>query len=167
MKRLLFGILAATFLAISFAYGADEHHPDKASPPAKAAPSAKARRPAPKPPVDEKAMAQMQEHMKKMQDVMARLQKTTDPADLKKLMDEHTKAMQEGMQMMRGMGGGMMQGMMGGGMIGQAPKDAAAKPGIGRGAPMSPEMMERRMDMMQMMMEQMMQHQKALAGAPK
>ncbi len=32
---------------------------------------------------------------------------------------------------------------------------------------MSPETMERRMDMMQMMMEQMMQRQKALEGAPK
>jgi len=110
--------------------------------------------------------------MKKMQDLMARMQKITDPAERRKLMDEHTKAMQEGMQMMRGMGGGMMQGMkmgemMEGGMTSKAPKDGAGKPGMGRGAPMSPEMMERRMDMMQMMMEQMMQHQKALEGAPR
>jgi hypothetical protein len=59
-------------------------------------------------------------------------------------------------------------GMMGGGMMGQAPKDGAAKSGpMGHGAPMSPEMMERRMDMMQMMMEQMMEHQKAQEAAPK
>jgi hypothetical protein len=91
-------------VAAPFAYGVDEHHPEKAGPAAKAA-----KAPA-KPKVDDKAAAQMQDHMKKMQDIMARLQKTTDPAERKKLMDEHTKVMQEGMQMMRGMGGGMMSG---------------------------------------------------------
>src|SRR6266568_3780512 len=152
MKRILLGTVIALMLAPA-ANGVDEHHPDKASPPAKATPSAKSQPPALKAPIDEKAMAQMQGHMKKMQDIMTRLQKTTDPAERKKLMEEHTKEMQEGMQMMRGMGGGMM---------GQAPKDGAAKSGPrGRGAPLSPEMMERRMDMMQMMMEQMMEHQKA------
>ncbi len=167
MKTTMLSAVIAGALLIPAAYGVDEHHPDKAAPPAKS------QRPAPKPPVDEKSMAQMQDHMKKMQDVMARLQKTTDPAERKKLMDEHTKSMQEGMQMMRGMAGGMMQGMLAGGMMdgsmmGQAPKDGAAKSGpMGRGAPISPEMMERRMDMMQMMMEQMMQHQKAFEGAPK
>ncbi len=166
MKRSVLIVLAVAVFAVPFAYAVDEHHPEKAASPAKAAQGAKAPRPAATPQADEKSMAQMQEHMKKMQDIMARLQKTTDPGERKKLMDEHTKAMQEGMQIMRGMGGGKMQGM-GGGMMGQAPKDGAAKPGMGRAAPMSPEMMEHRMDMMQMMMEQMMQHQKALAGAPK
>jgi soluble cytochrome b562 len=154
------GIALAGAFLVPAAYGVDEHHPEKAGPAAKAA-----KAPA-KPKAGDKTAAQMHDHMKKMQDLMARLQKTTDPAERKKLMDEHTKAMQEGMQTMRGMGGGMMQGMEGG-MMGQAPKDGAAKPGMGRGAPMSPEMMERRMDMMQMMMEQMMQHQKALEGSPK
>src|SRR6266568_2477859 len=156
MKRILLGTVIALMLAPA-ANGVDEHHPDKASPPAKATPSAKSQPPALKAPIDEKAMAQMQGHMKKMQDIMTRLQKTTDPAERKKLMEEHTKEMQEGMQMMRGMGGGMMQGMMGGGMnsggmMGQAPKDGAAKSGPrGRGAPMS----------------QMMEHQKAEQPAPK
>ncbi len=152
MKMTVLGIALASVLLVPAAYGVDEHHPEKAAPGAKA-PKASA-----SPQADDKSVAQMQEHMKKMQDLMARLQKTTDPAERRKLMDEHTKEMQEGMQMMRGMGGGMM---------GQAPKDGAAKPGMGRGAPMSPETMERRMDMMQMMMEQMMQRQKALEGAPK
>jgi len=160
MRNFLMVALLTVAVAVPLAYGVDEHHPEKTGPAAKA-PQAPA-----KPKADDKAAAQMQDHMKKMQDIMARMQKTTDPAERKKLMDEHTKVMQEGMQMMRGMGGGMMQGMEGG-MMGQAPKDGAAKPGMGRGAPMSPEMMERRMDMMQMMMEQMMQHQKALEGAPK
>jgi len=159
MKMTVLGIALAGVLLAPAAYGVDEHHPEKTAPGAKA-PKAPA-----SPKADDKSMAQMQEHMKKMQGIMARMQETTDPAERQKLMAEHTKAMQEGMQMMRGMGGGMMQGM-GGGMMGKAPKDGAAKPGLGRGAPMSPEMMERRMDMMQMMMEQMMQRQKALEGAP-
>jgi hypothetical protein len=168
MKTTGLSMAIAAVLLIPPAYAVDEHHPDKAAIPEKAAPSAKTPRPAPKSPVDEKSMAQMQDHMKKMQDIMARMQKTTDPAERKKLMDQHMKTMQEGMQMMNGMGGGMMQGMMGGGMMGQAPKDGAALSGpMGRGAPMSPEMMERRMDMMQMMMEQMMEHQKAQEAAPK
>jgi len=152
MRNFLMVALLTVAVAVPLAYGVDEHHPEKTGPAAKA-PQAPA-----KPKADDKAAAQMQDHMKKMQDIMARMQKTTDPAERKKLMDEHTKAMQEGMQTMRGMGGGIM---------GQAPKDGTAKPGMGRGAPVSPEMMERRMDMMQMMMEQMMQHQKALEGAPK
>lgn len=160
MKTTVLGIVLAGALLVPTAYGVDEHHPEKAGPAAKA-PKAPA-----KPQVEDKSIAQMQEHMKKMQDIMARMQKTTDPAERQKLMSEHMQAMQEGMKSMRGMGGGMMQGM-GGGMMGQAPKSGAGKPGMGRGAPMPPEMMERRMDMMQMMMEQMMQHQKALEGAPK
>src|SRR6266571_1317265 len=114
MKQILLSTAVALMLAAPAAKGVDEHHPDKASPPAKAAPSAKSQPPAPKAPIDEKAMAQMQDHMKKMQDIMTRLRKTVDPAERKKLMEEHTKEMQEGMQMMRGMGGGMMQGVMGG-----------------------------------------------------
>ncbi len=52
-----------------------------------------------------------------------------------------------------------LQGMMG-------PKEGAGS-GMGGGGPMSPEMMERRVNMMQMMMEQMMQHQKASESPPK
>jgi hypothetical protein len=167
MKQILLSTLIATALAVPVAYGVDEHHPDKAASSAKASPSTKAPRSAPKPPIDEKSMAQMQDHMKKMQDIMARLQKTNDPAERQKLMAEHTKAMYEGMQAMRGMGGGMMQGMMGAGMMGGAQKDGAGKPGMGRDAPMPLEMMGRRVDMMQMMMEQMMEHQKAQESAPK
>jgi hypothetical protein len=112
-----------------------------------------------------------QEHMKKMQGIMARMQKTTDPAERQKLMTEHMQAMQEGMKTMRGMSG-MMHGMTGGGMMGtgmmgQAPKEEGGKPGMSDGGPMSPAMLESRMEMMQMMMEQMMQHQKALESAPK
>ena len=96
--------------------------------------------------------AQMQGQMTKMQDIMARTQKTSDPAERQKLMTEHMQAMQEGMKTMRGMSG-TMQGMTG-------YKEEAGS-GMGGGGPMSPEMMELRVNMMQMMIEQMMQHQKA------
>ena len=75
-----------------------------------------------------------------------------------KLMTEHMQAMQEGMKTMRGMSGAM-QGMMG-------PKEGAGR-GMGDAGPMSPEIMDRRMNMMQMMMEQMMQHQNASESPPK
>ena len=160
MKRISIVACMAAILAIPVSYAADEHHPDKASPSSEASRAQKSQ-------ASNKSTAQMQEHMKRMQDIIAKLQKTTDPAERQKLVSEHTKEMQEGMQLMRSMGGGMMQGMMGGGMMGDAPKDGAGKPGMGRRAPIPPEMMERRMDMMQMMMEQMMQHQRALEGTPK
>jgi hypothetical protein len=163
-KTTVLNIALAGVLLVPAAYGVDEHHPEKATPGVKA-PKASA-----SPQADDKSVARMQEHLKKMQGIMGRMQKTTDPAERQKLMTEHMQAMQEGMKTMRGMSG-IMQGMMGGGMMGagmmgQAPKEAG-KPGMSDGGPMSPAMLESRMEMMQMMMEQMMQHQKALESAPK
>jgi len=222
MKMNVLNIALASVLLVPAAYGVDEHHPEKATPGVKASKASSS------PQADDKSIARMQEHMKKMQGIMARMQKatdpaerqklmteltqamqegmkldmaqmmmaqmmepqnaqmqeqmkkmqgimarmqqTTDPAERQKLMTEHMQAMQEGMKTMRGMSG-MMQGMMGGGMMGtgmmgQAPKEAG-KPGMSDGGPMSPTLLESRMEMMQMMMEQMMRHQKALEGAPK
>ena len=215
MKTTVLSLALAGVLLVPAAYGVDEHqHAEKAAPGAKAPAS---------PQADEKAVAQMQEHMKKMQDIMARMQKTADPAERqklmteltqaiqegmkldmaqamigqmmehqnaqmqdqmkkmqgimarmqkaadsaerKKLMSEHTQALREGMKTMRGMSG-TSHGMMSGGMMGEAPKEGAGSD-MGGAGPMSAEMMERRMDMMQMMMEQMMQHQTALERAPK
>jgi hypothetical protein len=96
--------------------------------------------------MDPKLQQQMMERMKTMHAQMDKIRQTADPKEREKLMAEHMKTMQEGMQMMQGMGGGMM-GMMGGGQ--------------------GPQMMEGRMDMMQMMMEQMMQHLQMQEGAPK
>lgn len=101
-------------------------------------------------------MQRMQDQMRKMQMQMDDIRKTTDPKKRDRLIDEHMQSMQDGMEMMRGMGGGMMQGMMGGDMHsgkamqgGNMPK---ADDMMGR-----MDMMEKRMDMMQMMMEQMTQ----------
>ena len=84
--------------------------------------------------------------------------------------------MQEGMNMMRGMGGPMMmggQGGMGPGAMGGGQKGGMG-PGMMGGGPMGgmdpkqqQEMMGRRIDMMQMMMEQMMQHQNMMESAPR
>lgn len=120
----------------------------------------------------DKYYAAMQERYKKMQDQMARLSKTKDPKERQKILDEHWITMHEGMDLMmgrggmgRGMGYGMGYGMgPGGGGMGMW-HGGGMGPGAGMG-PMSPEMMEyrqrrmeQRLDMMQMMMDQMVQQQ--------
>jgi periplasmic protein CpxP/Spy len=89
----------------------------------------------------------MQEHMKKMHAQMEKIRQTADPTERQKLMAEHMQAMHDGMGMMCGMGGGCMGGGMkhGGMMQGGMMKHH--------------EMMEKRMDMMQNMMQQMLEHQ--------
>src|SRR5712691_2481642 len=125
MKTTVLGIALAGALLVPAAYGVDEHqHAEKTAP---GAPGAAA-----SPKTDDKFAAQLQEHMKKMQDIMARMQKATDPAERQKLMSEHTQAMHEGMKTMRGMSG-TMQGMMGGGMTGT---------GMSSEGPMPSNMME-------------------------
>lgn len=87
--------------------------------------------------MDPKLEQQMTDRMKSMQAQMDQIRRNTDPREREKLLAEHMRSMQEGMQMMRGMGGQ-------------------------HGA----EMMQGRMDMMQMMMEQMLEHQKMMQQAP-
>lgn len=96
------------------------------------------------------AVQRMQEQLKKMQDEMAQIHSTQDPAKRRMLMQQHWQTMEQGMQMMHQCCGGPMMGMMGMG-------------GMHHGhMMMNPEMMQNRMDMMQMMMDQMMQHQQML-----
>ena len=101
--------------------------------------------------MDPKLQQQMMDRVKEMQAQMDKIRQTNDPKEREKLLAEHMKSMQDGMQMMRGTGGGMM-GMMGGGQRGSGGQSA--------------QMMERRMDMMQMMMEQVMQHQQMMQQPP-
>ncbi len=125
----------------------------------------------------DKQMPQMQDNMKKMQQQMEKIGATTDPKVRQKLMQEHMQTMQENMKTMRGMGGPMMMGSgerggmgMGGqkggmGMGGQ--KGDTAMGGqksadvTGGDVKARQETMEKRMDMMQMMMEQMIQRDQA------
>jgi hypothetical protein len=86
----------------------------------------------------------MPEMMTRMQGQMKQIHATTDPKERARLMDEHMKAMHESMPMTRGMEEGS-------GMSGAQRMDA----------------MGRRMDMMEQMMQQMLEHQKARETAPK
>jgi len=97
--------------------------------------------------------APMQEKMKTMQGQMDKIRQTTDPKERQKLMQEHMQAMQATMEMMRGMGGSMMM--------------SGKKHGMTDGDMMNRhEMTEKRMDMMQMMMEQMIQRDQATESMP-
>ena len=114
------------------------------------------------------AMPRMQDNMKKMQDLMAKIHASKDGADRKQLLLQHSKAMMEQMETMRGMGGGA-GGMMGGGMkMGEGmPGGSGATPGPPIDCGMMKQMMtnhhamQGRMDMMEMMMGQMLQNQEA------
>lgn len=82
------------------------------------------------------APGQMDAMMKSMQEMHDKLRAAKTPEERAALMNEHMKLMHDGMAMMGRMRGGK------GGM------------GMG-GMPMSPEAMGRRMDMMEMMMQMM------------
>lgn len=112
----------------------------------------------------------MQDNLKGMQDLMAQIRRSKDPGERRQLMQQHMKAMSKQMGMMRGMDmeAGEMK-MMGrnhdpGGADSMPREPEGARNG---GDTMKHEMMtcsqpmQKRMDMMQMMMEQMVQHQEA------
>lgn len=102
-------------------------------------------------------MGQMEEHMKTMQALHNRLMSATNPEERQKVMDEQRKAMQGSMAMMNQMmQGGAMTGGMGPGTMGQKGKPADASAQM--------QMMKKRMDMMQMMMQTMMDQQGMMAG---
>jgi len=104
----------------------------------------------------------MQQSMTAMQAQMATIRATTDPTERRKLMQVHMQAMQDNMTAMSGMGGPMKMG--GGQAGGMAMGDG--KPKAGGDMMQHHQMMENRMSMMQMMMEQMLQHQQAMESMP-
>ena len=85
-------------------------------------------------------MARMDAQMKTMQGMHEKMMNAKTPAERSKMMAEHRKAMQDGMEMMSSMSGAGMGGMQG--MSG------------GMGA--HHQMMAKRMEMMQTMMKMMM-----------
>jgi hypothetical protein len=86
-----------------------------------------------------------EQKMKAMQEMHRKMAEATTPEERAALMKDHMLTMQEGMGMM---------GQMGRGMTGGRGMDS------GKGAmPMDPEMVMRRMDMMEMMMQMMMDRQ--------
>ena len=172
MNRLTLSIFLACLLAVPLAQAADDedhatHHPGADQSHAAPAP-------------DEKAagmkMDKMQDKMKKMQEQMAKIHATSDPKEREKLMREHMESMREGMKSMRAM-------MDKGGMVGKkkprddagAEKDAHqhgdnASPGTPAAGDQGGDMMmggmmkmhkkmQDRMDAMQKMMEQIIEHE--------
>ena len=161
MNRFAFTIFLACLFGVPVVQAADEedhaaHHPGADQSQAAPAP-------------DDKAagmkMEKMLEQMKKMREQMEKIHSAKDPQERQKLMKEHMQSMQEGMKMMGGMGAGMMKG---GDMMAKAKKDQAeSMTDAGDGMGMCMMMMkkhksvEARLDMMQKMMEQMMEHEGA------
>ena len=103
-------------------------------------------------------MAQMDEHTQMMKALHEKMASATTPEARQILMDKQRAEMQDCMAMMDDMkkGDGKM-GAMGGGMMEQkgAPPDANAQM----------QMMQKRMDMMEMMMQTMLDQQGMMAGA--
>ena len=101
----------------------------------------------------------MPDRMKAMREMHDKMMNAKTPEEKQALMADHMKAMQDGMHMMKGMGGGMGarhgMGPMGGMGAKGSPDDMAQRQ----------KMMEERMDMMQMMMDMMMQRMPA-SGVP-
>jgi hypothetical protein len=113
-----------------------------------------ASRPAP----EAEPIVQMQARIQAMQAQMAQLQTTTDAAQRQKLLSAHMQLMQEQMASMRSMGGGMMQMMHGGAGMGMGAGGGDRPPGARH------QMVEDRLDMLQMMMEQMMGQMQMQSG---
>src|SRR3972149_4844859 len=169
MKKFLIGsVVAVLCMGAPAVYADDTHqHGQGSAPESKSSSSA-----------GDNSVADMQ--MGKAQALMAKLRETKDPAERRKLMQQHTQAMRDTMGMMRemkmgmmgcGQGKGMMScgegmGAMGGeqgmGMMGGEHKMGAMGGDHMMGMMSMHQMMEERMEMMQMMMEQMFERQEML-----
>ena len=134
MKFVRLFSLALALSAVGAPSWATQHDQHKAHHPAGSA-SAPAARSMPGETTPE--MARMSNHMKAMQEIHNKMMAAKTPEERNALMGEHMKTMQEGMGMMKGMGG--MAGPN------SPPTNMAERQ----------TMMEQRMDMMQTMMEMM------------
>lgn len=151
MNKLTLPMFALSALLSTPIFAVDAHHPEQKADASKAAAAA---------PADTgKTIQKMSGNLKKMESQLEKLGKAKTPEERQELLQEHMKTMKENMMMGRSMmaesmGCQMMgPGMMGGGMMGG---------GDGTGAGIPPDammnrmqMMEKRMDAMQMMLDQM------------
>ncbi|MFA6311911.1 MAG: hypothetical protein WCV99_19515 [Sterolibacterium sp.] len=151
MKETL-SILAASMLLAFSAHADEAHHPEKKGESVEAK--------APAQPIIE-GTRKLQYNVKKMQAQLDRLAKSKAPDEQQKALAENMQTMHESMMLGKGMaGGGVKCPMMEGGMEMMGKNGMAMMGPGGEGA--GPEammgrmqQMEKRMDMMQMMMEQM------------
>lgn len=91
---------------------------------------------------------EMEAHLKQMQELMDKMHETNDPAERRRLYQEHHKQMNEFMSSMRSSRDDMMMGMMGGG-----PRHGREMP---EGERLRHHMIEKRLDMMDNAMDMMM-----------
>lgn len=162
--------LVSLLLGSSLAFAqapADEHaghHPEGTKPPVTVTPQ-------PGKGSESAAMPRMQDNMKKMQDLMARIRASTNPVERQQLLRQHSTAMQDQMKMMRGMSGGPGSMMSGGMNMGGAsppaktPSSTTKSEGMMNNDMIDHQGMHAQMDMMQLMMEQLLQHQDVQQGA--
>ena len=102
-------------------------------------------------------MGQMDEHMAKMQTLHEKMASAATPAERQSVMEDQRQEMQRGMTMMHDMhASDSPMGGAGKGKSGQMGKPADPK--------VQMQMMEKRIDMMQMMMQSMMDQQGMMAG---
>jgi hypothetical protein len=133
--------------------------------------------PAPQPEHGDSQGGKLQQDMKKMQDLMARILTTEDPKLRNELLQQHLQAMRDQIKMMRKVAAMKMdmKGMMGGdgkgdavGADGKADKKDGMMEGkkggmMGGGMMMMHKRMEQRFDMVEQLLEQMVEHEAAEA----
>ena len=129
-------VFASALAFLGFSAWAEEAHHPKA-----AASAAKAPKAAPGNVAAKESMAKMDDKMKAMREMHEKMMNAKTPEERKGLMAEHMKSMQGGMSMMGGMAGAGKDSMKGG-----MPSDMATHH----------QMMEKRMEMMEVMMQMMM-----------
>ncbi len=136
--RMQIPALLAVFFLGPFAHADDKHHPPEAAK-APATASASGQR-----------FNAAYDRMRKMAAQMEQIKATKDPKERERLMQQHLESMHEGAQALRAAGGCTMPmtacPMMGGAHGKQVPAERM-------------DMMEKRMDMLQMMMEQMVERE--------
>lgn len=159
MKKTLSVIAASMILAFA-AHAEEAHHPEQKTDATVVQPSVN----------HSEAIKKMQGNVKKMRSQLDRIGKAKSDEERQKLMAEHMQTMHENMMIAKGMMGeeGMACPMMKGGKGGMAGMGRGMmKDQGGEGAGMDRmQQMEKRMDMMQMMMERMMQNQSGSAAMP-
>ncbi len=124
----------------------------QAAPPSPGPPAARATEPVS---MSAKHLSEMEVRMKLMQEQMRRIRETKSPAIRAKLLREHMHTMMDQMQAMRAMDGRMVGG-------GNQTSSSAEQRQWSQGR--MRDHMQGRLDMMQLMMEQLMDHMQAMQG---
>lgn len=141
IRNTLVGICMAALSVSALAQNVDEHkghHPEGTTPPAAATQKVSPQ------PMAAGRMAAMDQKMKAMQAMHDKMMAAKTPEERQALMAEHMKTMQDGMAMMKEMGGmSKMAGMQGGKEMSGSMSECH-------------QMMEKSMEMMESMMQMMM-----------